>query len=198
MAYPPWTAPVATSFRTDSSRHSASPAQVRGKTEPSRRPLSFPPNYKSPHALNHQQSNLQEAPVCQPCPPVMEVSREIILVGPQLLIFGSRNRKLFFLEDRGLIIPRFIETLSRGLGSLYDTPGRWCDHYQRAVSTRDRTRHPMVWSLAPKPTELQPPPRLFFASLYLFGELTNNKFLEKILETLGNALMSPFHNNETN
>jgi len=82
LACPSWTAPAATSFRTDSDRHGASPAQVRGKTESSRRPLSFPPNFKPSRALNHRQSDLQEAPVCQPCPPAMEVSHGIILVGP--------------------------------------------------------------------------------------------------------------------
>ena len=102
----PWKAPAATSSCTDFNCHGASPAQVRGKTESSRRPLSFPPNSKTSCALNHQQSNLQEAPVCQPCPPAMEVSRGIILVGPQLLIFfgvkiGNYWRRTLFC----LLIP---------------------------------------------------------------------------------------------
>ena len=57
----------------------------------------------------------------------MEVSREIILVGPQLLIFESKNRKLLEIDS-------------------------------------------------------------FFASLYLFRKLANNKFWGKILETFGDAL----------
>jgi hypothetical protein len=63
---------------------------TRGKTKPSQRSLSFPPNFKPSRALNHRQSDLQEAPVCQPCPPAMEISRGIIFVGPQLLIFGVK------------------------------------------------------------------------------------------------------------
>ena len=90
VGLPPWTALVATSFRTDSSRHGASPAQVRGKTQPSHRSLSFLKNFKPSRALNHRQSDLQEASVCQPCPPAMEVSRGIILVGPQFLIFWRK------------------------------------------------------------------------------------------------------------
>ena len=72
------------------SRHGVSPALVRGKTEPSHHSLSFPPNFKPSRALNHRQSDLQEASVCQPCPSAMEVSRGIIFVGPQLLIFGRK------------------------------------------------------------------------------------------------------------
>jgi len=71
-------------------RYDASPTQVRDKTETPRRPLSFSPNFKSSRALNHRQSDLQEAPACQPCPPAMEISRGIIFVGPQLLIFGVK------------------------------------------------------------------------------------------------------------
>ena len=62
---------AATSSHTDSGRHGASPAQVRDKTEPSHHPLFFPPNSKTSRALNHRQSNLQETPVCQPCPPAI-------------------------------------------------------------------------------------------------------------------------------
>ena len=58
----------------------------------------------------------------------MEVSRGIILVGPQLLIFWSKNRELLEIES-------------------------------------------------------------FLPLLYLFGELANNKFWKKILETLGDALI---------
>ena len=43
-------------------------------------PLSFFPNFKPSRALKHLQSDLQEAPI-------REVSRGIIFVGPQLLIF---------------------------------------------------------------------------------------------------------------
>ena len=75
------------SSRSDSGRHGASPAQVRGKTELSRCPLSFLPNFKPSRALNHWQSDLQEASACHPCLPAMKLSREIIFVGPQLLIF---------------------------------------------------------------------------------------------------------------
>ena len=114
-------------FPLDSGHHGASPVQVRGKTEPSHRPLSFPPNFKTSRALNHRQSDLQEALVCQPCPPAMEVSCEIILVVPPLLIFRNKNEELLEIDS-------------------------------------------------------------FFASLYLFRELANNKFWEKILETLGDAL----------
>ena len=96
---PSWTVPAATSSRTDSRRHGVSPAQVRGKMEPSRRPLSFPPNFKTSRALNHRQSDLQGAPICQACPSAMEVSREIILVGPQFLIFWSKNRKLLEIDS---------------------------------------------------------------------------------------------------
>ena len=74
------TAPAATSSRMDSGLQGASPAQVRGKMEPSRHPLSFPSNSKTSRALNHRQSDLQEAPICQLCPLAMEVSRGIILV----------------------------------------------------------------------------------------------------------------------
>ena len=95
----PCTAPATTSSRIDSSHHGASSAQVRGKTEPSHRPLSFPSNSKPSRALNHRQSDLQETPVCQPCPSAVEVSRRIILVGPQLLIFGSKNRKLLKMDS---------------------------------------------------------------------------------------------------
>ena len=69
------------------------------KTEPSCCPLSFLPNSKTSRALNHWQSNLQEAPVCQPCPPAMKISRGIILVGPQLLIFWSKNRELLEIDS---------------------------------------------------------------------------------------------------
>ena len=47
-------APATISSRTDSGRHGASPAQVRGKTEPPHRPLSFPPNSKPSRAINHR------------------------------------------------------------------------------------------------------------------------------------------------
>ena len=57
----------------------------------------------------------------------MEVSCEIILVVPPLLIFRNKNEELLEIDS-------------------------------------------------------------FFASLYLFRELANNKFWEKILETLGDAL----------
>ena len=63
------------------------------------RPLSFPPNFKPSRALNHQLSDLQEAPICQPCPRAMEVFREIIFVGPQLLIFGSKNKELLKIDS---------------------------------------------------------------------------------------------------
>jgi len=72
LAYPPWTSPAATSSRTDSSYHGASPAQVRDKTEFSRRSLSFPPNFKPSHALNYWLSNLQESF----CLPAMSASHE--------------------------------------------------------------------------------------------------------------------------
>ena len=86
-------------FPLDSGRHGASPVQVRGKTEPSHRPLSFPPNFKTSRALNHRQSDFQEALVCQPYPPAIEISRGILLVGPQLLIFRSKNRELLEIEN---------------------------------------------------------------------------------------------------
>ena len=82
------------SSRQDFDCYDASPTQIRCKTESPRRPLSFPPNLKSSHALNHRQSDLQEAFIRQPCPPAMDVSREINPVGPQVLIFLSNNRKL--------------------------------------------------------------------------------------------------------
>jgi len=53
---PPW----------DSDRHDESPMQVKDKTEPSRRPLSFSPNFKLPHARNHHQFDSHWASVCQP------------------------------------------------------------------------------------------------------------------------------------
>ena len=90
LANPSWTASVAVSSRTDSSRHGASPGQVRGKTESSYRSLSFSPIFKPSRALNHRQFDLQEGSVRQPCPSAMEVSRGIIFVGPQLLIFGRK------------------------------------------------------------------------------------------------------------
>ena len=54
--------------------HDASPAQVRDKTESSRRPFSFLPNSKSSRALNHQQSDKQGAPVRQPWKFLMKLS----------------------------------------------------------------------------------------------------------------------------
>ena len=74
--------------------YDTSPTQIRCKTESPRRPLSFPPNLKSSHALNRRQSDLQEASTRQPCPPAIDVSCEINPVGPQVLIFFSNNRKL--------------------------------------------------------------------------------------------------------
>ena len=88
---PPWSRtnipPPQHSSRQDFDCYDASPTQIRCKTESPRRPLSFPPNLKSSHALNRRQSDLQEASIRQPCPPAMDVSREINPVGPQLLIF---------------------------------------------------------------------------------------------------------------
>ena len=68
--------------------HDASLVQIRGKTEPPRRPLSFPSNFKLSCALNRRQSDLQEASVHQPYLPAMEVSRGINLVGPDFLFLG--------------------------------------------------------------------------------------------------------------
>ena len=47
LVYLSWSASAATFSRTDSNRHGASPAQVRGKTEPSHRFL-FSPQISSP------------------------------------------------------------------------------------------------------------------------------------------------------
>ena len=45
----------------DSGHHDASLVQVRDKTEPSRRSLSFSPNFKLSHALNHRQFDSHQA-----------------------------------------------------------------------------------------------------------------------------------------
>ena len=90
---------------TDSGHHGASPAQVRGKTEPPHHPLSFSPNSKPSRALNRRQSKLQEAPVRQPYPPTMKISRGINLVRPQLLYFGSNNRELLEVD---FFLPPYI------------------------------------------------------------------------------------------
>ena len=92
----PWTASCGCCFFLI---HDASPAQVRGKTESPRRHLSFLPNSKTSRALNHRQYDMQGAPVRQPCPLAVEVSREIILVGPQLLIFWSKNKELLEMDS---------------------------------------------------------------------------------------------------
>ena len=98
MAYPPRIAPAA---RTDP----AATAGARGKTEPSRRSLCFLSNSKPSRALNHRQSELQEAPVRQPYPPTMKISRGINLVRPQLLYFGSNNRELLEVD---FFLPPYI------------------------------------------------------------------------------------------
>jgi len=123
LAYPPWTAPAATSFRTDSSRHGTLQAQVRGKMEPSHHSLSFPPNFKPSRALNHRQSDLQEASVCQPCPPAMEVSCGIIFVGPHLHTYLESWQTTTFgekilgtLGDKRPILEKLLEKIERSAG----------------------------------------------------------------------------------
>jgi len=66
--------------------------------EPPRRPLSFPPNFKPSRALNHQQSDLQEAPICQPCPPAMEFPVELSLWGHNFSFLGSKNREVLEID----------------------------------------------------------------------------------------------------
>ena len=78
--------------------HDASPAQVRGKTESPRRHLSFLPNSKTSRALNHRQSDLQEAPICQPCPPAMEFPVELSLWGHNFSFLGSKNREVLEID----------------------------------------------------------------------------------------------------
>ena len=66
--------------------------------EPPRRHLSFPPNFKPSRALNHQQSDLQEAPICQPCPPAMEFRVELSLWGHNFSFLGRKNREVLEID----------------------------------------------------------------------------------------------------
>ena len=71
---------------------------VRGKMEPPHHALYVAPNSKPSRPLNRRQSDLQETSIYQPCPPTMEVLVELLLWGPQLLIFWNKNRKLLEMD----------------------------------------------------------------------------------------------------